>query len=168
MANDIFGAVWLRENLQHKRATQGVMTSTQRPDNSLNSSSAASDELTNDIKATKEELQAVKRKIGIIEGGGDGLAKEHGYSTRITALESLRAEKVELDKRLTTYEIRFTALTQQQQQSGAGTSMLPVRQELVMFPCQSSCCIHQQTLQLSERVLAACAFDLLPVIAAVV
>jgi hypothetical protein len=105
------------------------------------------------IAATDKELEAVKGKISVIEGGGDDLAKEHGYSTRITALESLRVEKVELDKRLTTYEIRLTALTQQQQQSGAGTSMLPVRQEFVVFRCQSSCCMHQQILQLWKCVL---------------
>jgi hypothetical protein len=33
-----------------------------------------------------------------------------------------------------------------QQQSGAGTSMLPVRQEDVIFSSQKSCCIHEQTL----------------------
>jgi hypothetical protein len=112
---------------------EGSMESALRPD-SFNSSSAASgsfsDELTNDIKATKEELQAVKKKIDVIEGGGDDLAKEHGYSTHNAALESLRAKEARLDDRLNTYEKqKLAALTQQQQQRGAGRSMLPVRQE---------------------------------------
>jgi hypothetical protein len=121
------------------------MATTQRPDDSLNSSSAAInsvlDEVIKDIKATKEELQAVKGKIDDIEGGDDDLAKQHGYSTRNAALESLRAgeqclraEKVELRK-------KENLLLQQQQQSGAGTSMLPLRQEAVLIPCQRSCCM---------------------------
>jgi chromosome segregation ATPase len=32
-------------------------------------------------------------------------------------------------------------LLQQQQQSGAGASMLPLRQEAVLIPCQRSCCM---------------------------
>jgi chromosome segregation ATPase len=69
------------------------------------------------------------------------------------ALLELKTEKAQLNNQLQTlFDTRKIALAQQQQQSGAGTSMLPVRQELVMFRCQSSCCMHQHTLQLSECV----------------
>jgi hypothetical protein len=99
------------------------------------------------ITATEKELEAVKGKISVIEGGGDDLAKEHGYSTRITALESLRAEKIALrNEKVELLKKENLLRQQQQQQSGTGTSMLPVRQEAVMFPRQRSCCIHQQTL----------------------
>jgi hypothetical protein len=95
--------------------------------------------LSDKITATEKELEAVKGKISVVERGDDDLAKALGYSTRIAALESLRAEKVELLK-------KENLLRQQQQQSGAGTSMLPVRQEVMMFPGQWSCFMHQQTL----------------------
>jgi hypothetical protein len=145
------------------------MATTQRPDSSLNSSSAAInsvlDEVINDIKATKEELQAVKRKIGGIEGGDDDLAKEHGYSTRSAALESLRAKEAALQNKevaLQNKEVellkRGNLLLQQQQQSGAGTSMLPVRLALVIFLFQRSCCMLANPV--AFRVcLVACAFD---------
>jgi hypothetical protein len=94
------------------------------------------------ISATEQELQALKGNISVIERGGDDLAKEHGYSTRIAALENLRAEKVELLKKENL--LRQQQQQQQQQQSGAGTSMLPVRSGLVlMLPsltyAQTSC-----------------------------
>jgi hypothetical protein len=92
------------------------------------------DDLATDIRDTKKKIEKLEEDIENLRTGGDDLAKEHGYSTRITALESLRAEKLELDKRLTTYEKqKLAALTLQQQQS-AGTSMLPVRQDLVRLP----------------------------------
>jgi hypothetical protein len=77
------------------------------------------------ITATETELQAVKGKISVIEGGGDDLAKEHGYSTRIAALENLRTEKVALINK--EVELRKDLRSAKEQQSGAGTSMVPVR-----------------------------------------
>jgi prefoldin subunit 5 len=94
-----------------------------------------SDELAADITDTKAELKEVKATIKIIQTGDDAaseaLVKKLRFKDSDAALADLRAKEVELDKRLTTYEIRLTAL-QQQQQSGAGTSMLPVRQFVVM------------------------------------
>jgi prefoldin subunit 5 len=95
-----------------------------------------SNELAADITDTKAELNEVKATIKIIQAGDDAateaLVKKLRFKDSDAALAALRAKEVELDKRLTTYEIRLTALTQQQQQSGAGTSMLPVRQFVVM------------------------------------
>jgi hypothetical protein len=107
------------------------------------------------ITATEKELEATKGNISVIEGGGDDLAREHGYSTRITALESLRAEKIALqNEKVELLKKENLLRQQQQQQSGAGMSMLPVRQEDVILPGQRSCCLHQQTLQFSECVLS--------------
>jgi hypothetical protein len=96
-----------------------------------------SNELAADITDTKAELNEVKATIKIIQAGDDAateaLVKKLRFKDSDAALAALRAKEVELDKRLTIfYEIRLTALTQQQQQSGAGTSMLPVRQFVVM------------------------------------
>jgi hypothetical protein len=117
--------------------------------------------LSDKITATEKELEAVKGKISVVERGDDDLAKAHGYSTRIAALESLRAEKVALQNEKVALQNekvellkKENLLRQQQQQSGAGTSMLPVRQEDVILPGQRSCCIHRQTLQLLECVLS--------------
>jgi chromosome segregation ATPase len=121
------------------------------------------DDLATDISKTKERIEELEDCIDTIRRGNDAAVSALGYGSRDEAkadLPALTAEKAQLNERLNTYEKQKLAiLTQQQQQSGAGTSMLPVRQEVVMFPCQSSCCMHQQTLQLSERVFVACAFD---------
>jgi hypothetical protein len=116
--------------------------------------------LSDKITATEKELEAVKGKISVVERGDDDLAKAHGYSTRIAALESLRAEKIALQNEKVALQNEKVELLkkenllrqQQQHQSGAGTSMLSVRQEDVILPGQRSCCIHQQTLQLLECV----------------
>jgi hypothetical protein len=64
---------------------------------------------------------------------------------------ALQNEKVELLK-------RENILLQQQQQSVAGTSMLPVRLALVIFLFQRSCCMLANPV--AFRVcLVACAFD---------
>ena len=84
------------------------------------------------ITGTEEELQEVKTEIKTIRTGDAAAIKALGYGSRAAAdaaLPRLQTEKEQLNERLNTYEKqKLTALTQQQQQSGAGTSMLPVRQ----------------------------------------
>jgi hypothetical protein len=110
-------------------------------------------QLANAIKENEEERKEVRAAIKIIRRGDDAAVKALGYGSRDEAREHLaplEAKEARLDGQLKSlYDTRLAA---QQQQSGAGTSMLPVRQELVMFPCQSSCRMHQHTLQLSECV----------------
>jgi septal ring factor EnvC (AmiA/AmiB activator) len=111
------------------------------------------DDLATDIRDTKAELKDVTDAIKIIRTGDDAAVKALGYGSRDEAkahLVRLETEKEQLNEQLKAlYDTRkYIALAQQQQQqqqqqqSGAGTSMLPVRQELVMFPCQSLCCMH--------------------------
>jgi hypothetical protein len=110
------------------------------------------DDLATDIRDTKKRIERLEQHIANNDFAGTP------YDDRTEA----KAALTQLNEQLQTlYDTRRAAQTKQQQQIGAGTSMLPVRQELVMFPCQSSCCMHQQTLQHSERVFLACAFDLL-------
>jgi predicted RNase H-like nuclease (RuvC/YqgF family) len=90
----------------------------------LAASAAAPDELESDIKKTKEKIEKLETEIDTIRKGDDDTAKEQGYSTRIAALEALRAKEIELLKVLAAYENQ--KLTLQQQQSGAGASMLLV------------------------------------------
>ena len=95
--------------------------------------------LTAKIVAIEVEVQVVKDKIGAIEAkDDDDLAKQHGYSTRIAALTSLRDEKVSLqnekvslqNEKVELLKKENFLLQQQQQQSGTGALMLPVRQEI--------------------------------------
>jgi hypothetical protein len=90
------------------------------------------------IKTIEEKIEKLEQHIVKNDFAGTP------YDDRAEA----KAALTQLNNQLQTlYDTRKIALTkQQQQQSGAGTSMLPVRQELVMFRCQSSCCMHQQTL----------------------
>jgi predicted nucleic acid-binding Zn-ribbon protein len=116
------------------------------------------DDLAIDIRDTKERIKKLEQHIDTIRTGSDAAVKALGYGSRAVAdatLNDLTAEKAQKNEQLQTlYDTRRAAQTQQQQQSGAGTSMQPVRQELVIFPCQSSYCMHQQTLQFSECVLS--------------
>jgi hypothetical protein len=133
----------------------------------LSSSHDMGDELVtlaDKIKKTEEKIEKLEKHIDTIRTGDDdavqALVKQLRFKDDDEALESLRAKEAELNERLNTYEKqKLATLTQQQQQSSAGTSMLPVRQELVMCPGQRSCLVHQQALQLSECVFVACAFD---------
>jgi hypothetical protein len=113
------------------------------------------DELATDISKTKKKIEKLERHIDTIRTGDETAIKALGYGSRAAAdaaLHDLTADKRDSYDLLKTYEARLTAWTQQQQ-SVAGASMLPVRQELVMFRCQSSYCMHQQTLQFSECVI---------------
>jgi uncharacterized protein (UPF0335 family) len=116
------------------------------------------------IKTKEEKVERLEERIDTIRTGADAAVMALGYGSRDEAkahLVRLETEKEQLNDQLKTlYDTRKIALTQQQQQSGVGTSMLPVRPEDVIFPGQRSCCIHQQTLQLSECVVVACASDL--------
>jgi predicted nuclease with TOPRIM domain len=94
----------------------------------------AMQKLADNITSTEEELEEVKDVIKTIRTGERSQARTH--------LQRLETEKEQLRALLLQYEIRLNA-QQQQQQSGAGTSMLPVRQEAA---CQMSCCIHLQSL----------------------
>jgi hypothetical protein len=104
--------------------------------------------LASKIDKAEKEVQELKDAI---RKGDDAALKALGFTTRDKAADAV----ARLEERLNTYEKQKLAVLtqQQQQQSGAGTSMLPVRQEYVMLPGQRSCCIHQQTLQLWECVL---------------
>jgi chromosome segregation ATPase len=97
------------------------------------------------ITGTEQELQEVKADIKTIRTGDDAAVKALGYDGRDEArahLPRLEAKEEQLNERLNTYEKqKLTALTQQQQQSGAGTSMLRVRLALVIFLPQRSCCM---------------------------
>jgi cell division protein FtsB len=97
------------------------------------------------IKRTEEKVEKLEQHIETITTGDDAaveaLVKKLRFRDGDAALEDLRAEKARLEKLL----LRYLDEKARLQQSGVGTSMLPVRQELVMFPCQSSCCVHQQT-----------------------
>jgi chromosome segregation ATPase len=96
------------------------------------------------ITNTEVELEEVKAAIKIIQTGDDAaveaLVKKLRFRDGDEALKALRADKARLDDRLNTYETRLTALTQQQQHSGAGTSMLPVHQEVEISPCAAYTC----------------------------
>jgi hypothetical protein len=96
------------------------------------------DDLAADIRDTKAELKEVKAAIKTIRTGDDAAVKALGYDSRDEAkadLPALTAKEAQLNDQLKTlYDTRKIALTQQQQQRGAGGSMLPVRQAFVMFP----------------------------------
>jgi septal ring factor EnvC (AmiA/AmiB activator) len=125
-------------------------------------SAAANDmaDVSTDITYTKTELHDVKQEIAKLNKRLDenDFTERGRYSSQEkveAVLQDLRGKETQLNNQLQTlYDTRKIALAQQQQQSGAGTSMLPVRQEDVILPGQTSCCIHQQTLQLSECVLS--------------
>jgi hypothetical protein len=104
--------------------------------------------LASKIKKIEEKVETLEQHVDTITTGGDtaeALVKKLRFKDGDAALEAFRAqigrsenEKVEL--------LKTKNLLLQQQQGGAGRLMLPVRQEVVMFPRQMSCCIHQQTL----------------------
>jgi hypothetical protein len=121
------------------------------------------DELTtvaDKIKKIEEKVEKLEQHINTITTGEDAaveaLVKKLRFRHGDEALDSLRADKSVLQSEKAALQsekvelLKKENLLLQQQQSGAGTSMLPVLQEFVVFPCQISRCIHQQVLQLSE------------------
>jgi hypothetical protein len=104
------------------------------------------DRLANAIKENEEELKEVRAAIRTIRTGDDAAVEALGYSSRDeakAALLRLETKEERLEKLLLLDKEEKARL---QQQGGAGRLMLPVRQEVVLFPRQMSCCIHQQTL----------------------
>jgi hypothetical protein len=90
------------------------------------------DDLATDIRDTKNRIHKLEQHIANNDFAGTP------YDDRTEA----KAALTQLNYQLTTlYDTRRAAQTQQQQQSSAGTSMLPVHEEVVMFPRQISCCI---------------------------
>jgi hypothetical protein len=83
--------------------------------------------LADGITSTEEELKEVKAAIKTLQTGDDAaveaLVKKLRFKDGDEALENLRAEKVRLEKLLILDKEEKARL---QQQSGAGTSMLPV------------------------------------------
>jgi hypothetical protein len=102
------------------------------------------DEVATDIKDTKVELKEVTAVIKTIRTGDEAAVEALGYGSRDEAksdLAVLTAKEAQLNDQLKTlYDTRRIALTQQQQQSSAGTSMLPVHQEVVISPCAAYTC----------------------------
>jgi chromosome segregation ATPase len=95
--------------------------------------------LANKIKTIEEKIETLEEHIETIRTGDDAAVEALGYGRRDEAkavLVALINEKVELRKDLRSAK---------EQQGGAGTSKLPVHLELVMFPRESSCCMHLQT-----------------------
>jgi hypothetical protein len=88
------------------------------------SSSDMGDELAtlaDKINKTEEKVQELEAAI---KEGGEAALKVLGLDSR----DEAKIEKQQLNHRLNTlYDTRKIALTQQQQQTGAGTLMLPVR-----------------------------------------
>jgi chaperonin cofactor prefoldin len=70
------------------------------------------DDLATDIKETKKRIEKLEQQIANNDFAGTP------YDDRTEA----KAALARLEERLNTYEIRLTALTQQQQQGGAGRS----------------------------------------------
>jgi acyl-CoA synthetase (AMP-forming)/AMP-acid ligase II len=108
------------------------------------SNSDMGDELTtlaDKIKKTEEELLEVKADIKAIRTGDDAAVKALDFGSRDEGLKHLRAKEIALQNEKVELQKKENLLIEQQQ-SGAGTSMVPVRQGAVMFPCQRSCCIH--------------------------
>jgi hypothetical protein len=117
------------------------------------------DELTSlsaKITATEKELEDVKDAIKTITTGVDAaveaLVKKLRFKDSDEALQSLRAEKARLEERSNELLKTKNLLLQQQQQSGAGTSMLPVRPALVIFLVQRSYCMLANIVAFRVRV----------------
>jgi CHASE3 domain sensor protein len=100
--------------------------------------------LADKIKKTEEKVEKLEDHIDTIRTGDDAaaeaLVKKLRFKDGDTALEDLRAEKARLENEKVELLKKENLLRQQQhqQQSGVGTSMLPVRHEAVMFLCQRS------------------------------
>jgi hypothetical protein len=101
--------------------------------------------LANAIKENEEELKEVRAAIKTIRTGDNAAVEALGYGSRDeakTALPRLETKEADLRKLLILDKEKEARL---QQPSSAGTSMLPVHQEVVMSAGQRSCCIHQRT-----------------------
>jgi hypothetical protein len=99
---------------------------------------AALDELIKEMNSTKRELNDVKEEIKrlkerLVNNDYDGDTRYSSAEKVERALDRLQDKEVEL--------LKTKNFLLQQQQSGAGMSMLPVRQEVVMFPYQRSRCM---------------------------
>jgi chromosome segregation ATPase len=100
-------------------------------------------DISTDITYTKTELHDVKQEIAKLNKRLDenDFTERGRYSSpeKVEALlQDLRGKETQLNNQLQTlYDTRKIALTKQQQQSGAGTLMLPVPQELVL--CNIAC-----------------------------
>jgi DNA repair exonuclease SbcCD ATPase subunit len=100
------------------------------------------------IKKTEVKVEKIEKHIANNDFAGTPYDDRAEAKAALKDLEAdLRAQEADLRRLLILDKEKEARL---QQQSGAGTAMLPVHQELVKFPCQSSCCMHQQTLWLSD------------------
>jgi hypothetical protein len=97
--------------------------------------------LADKIKKTEEKVEKLEEHIDTIRTGDDAAVEALGYGSRVEAKAALpRLEIKEADfRRLLILDKEEKARLQQQ--SGAGTSMLPVRQELALCTAQGSCCL---------------------------
>jgi chromosome segregation ATPase len=88
------------------------------------------------IETIEKRVEQLDLRIDTIRTGDDAAVEALGYGRRDEAkahLVRLETEKEQLNDQLKTlYDTRKIALTQQQQQSDVGTSMLPVRREAVL------------------------------------
>jgi hypothetical protein len=101
--------------------------------------------LADKIKKTEEKVEKLEEHIDTIRTGDDAAVEALGYGSRDeakTALPRLETKEADLRKLLILDKEKEARL---QQPSSAGTSMLPVHQEVVMSAGQRSCCIHQRT-----------------------
>jgi hypothetical protein len=124
------------------------------PQNISAAASNMADDLATDIKDTQAELKDVREEIiklnkRLDENDFTGTVRYSSQEKVEAALSELKAKETQLNNRLDNlYDTRKITLTQQQE-SGAGTSMLPVRQEDVILPgkgraaCTSKACSFQ-------------------------
>jgi chromosome segregation ATPase len=94
--------------------------------------------LSTKINTTEEKIEKLERHIANNDFAGTP------YDDRAeakAALKDLRAKEVALQNEKVELLKEKNLLRQQQQQSGAGTSMLRVRLALVIFLLQRSCCV---------------------------
>jgi hypothetical protein len=108
--------------------------------------------LSTKINTTEEKIEKLERHIANNDFAGTP------YDDRAeakAALKDLRAKEVALQNEKVELLKEKNLLRQQQQQSGAGTS---VRQPVVLFPCQRWCCMLANLVAFIV-CLVACAFD---------
>jgi hypothetical protein len=101
--------------------------------------------LADSIKENEDELKKVRAAIETIRTSDDAavdvLVKQLDCDSLEEARKGLKAKEERIEKLLILY-LDKEEKARLQQQSGAGTSMLPARQEDVILPGQRSCCIH--------------------------
>jgi hypothetical protein len=99
------------------------------------------DDLATDISKTKQKIEKLERHIDTIRTGDEAAIKALRYDSRDeakAALKDLTAGKTDLRKLLKLDQEKEARL---QQQAGAGTSMPPVLQRVVIIPRLRSCCM---------------------------